>query len=377
MPESGKPEIGKNAHDILRIISMKNISMKNESIKRILMPIITILVYLLPFVLLTVSLFVGRYHTSVFEVTDECLKTFSAFILGAPVPVSTQHTVLFNVRLPRILAALLVGSALSTAGVSFQGIFRNPLVSPYILGVGAGAGFGACLAILLWDNYLLIQLTAFAFGLLAMFAALSMSKVGKSPGVSLSPSSLTIILSGIIVGSIFTALISLVKYVADPYDDLPEIVFWLMGSLAGIRCGDLLWVVVPIFVGTLVLFLLRWRINVLSLEDEEARALGVDVERMRLIIIVCATLLTSAAVSISGVIGWIGLVVPHISRMLVGPNYIRLLPMSMVLGASFLLFVDNLARVVTPTEIPLGILTSLVGAPLFAYFIKRGHIGWN
>jgi len=331
----------------------------------------TALVYLLPIALLVISLFVGRYQTPMSAVVDESVKMFSSLLFGTPASVSTQHTVLFNIRLPRILAALLVGAALSTAGVSFQGIFRNPLVSPYILGVGAGAGFGACLAILLWDNYLLIQLMAFAFGLLAMFIAISMGKASKGAGT------LVFVLSGIIVGSIFTALTSLVKYVADPYDELPAIVFWLMGSLATVRYGDLLYILFPMFIGTVVLFFLRWRINILSLGDEEAKALGMDVEKVRLIIIICATLITSAAVSISGVIGWVGLVVPHISRMIVGPNYSRLLPMSIVIGASFMLLVDDLSRTVAATEIPLGILTSLVGAPLFAYLIRRGRMGWN
>ena len=331
----------------------------------------TVLVYLLPIALLIGSLFVGRYQTPVSAVVDESMKAFSALFFGTPASASIQHTVLFNVRLPRILAALLVGASLSTAGVSFQGIFRNPLVSPYILGVGAGAGFGACLAILLWDSYLLIQLMAFAFGLLAMFAAISMGKASKGTGT------LVFVLSGIIVSSMFTALTSLVKYVADPYDELPAIVFWLMGSLATVRYGDLLYIALPMFTGALVLFLLRWRINILSLGDEEAKALGMNVEKMRLIIIVCATLMTSAAVSISGVIGWVGLVVPHISRMIVGPNYSRLLPMSMVIGASFMLLVDDLSRTIAATEIPLGILTALVGAPLFAYLIKRGRMGWN
>jgi len=331
----------------------------------------TALVYMLPFVLLIGSLFVGRYQTPVSVVMDESMKAFSSLFFGTPASVSNQHTVLFSVRLPRILAALLVGAALSTAGASFQGIFRNPLVSPYILGVGAGAGFGACLAILLWNSYLFIQLMAFAFGLLAMFLAISMGKASKGTGT------LVFVLSGIIVSSIFTALTSLIKYVADPYDELPAIVFWLMGSLATVRYGDLLYILLPMFIGALVLFLLRWRINILALGDEEAKALGMNVERMRLVIIVCATLLTSAAVSISGVIGWVGLVVPHISRMIVGPNYSRLLPMSMVIGASFMLLVDDLSRTIVATEIPLGILTSLVGAPLFAYLIRRGRMGWN
>ncbi|MDW5549365.1 iron ABC transporter permease [Methanosarcina sp.] len=331
----------------------------------------TTLVYLLPIALLIISLFVGRYQTPLSAVVDESISTFSSFFFGTPASVSTQHTVLFNVRLPRILAALLVGAALSISGASFQGIFRNPLVSPYILGVGSGAGFGACLAILLWNNYLIIQLMAFAFGLLAMFIAISMGKVSKGTGT------LVFVLSGIIVNSIFTALTSLAKYVADPYDQLPAIVFWLMGSLATVRYVDLLYILSPILVGSLVLFLFRWRINILSLGDEEAKALGMDVEKMRLVIIVCATLVTSAAVSVSGVIGWVGLVVPHISRMIVGPNYSRLLPMSMVIGASFMLVVDDLSRTIVATEIPLGILTSLVGAPVFAYLIKKGRMGWN
>jgi iron complex transport system permease protein len=331
----------------------------------------TTLVYLLPIALLIISLFIGRYQTPLSAVADESVKVFSSLFFGTPISVSTQHTVLFNVRLPRILAALLVGAALSIAGASFQGIFRNPLVSPYILGVGSGAGFGACLAILLWNNYLMIQLMAFAFGLLAMFIAISMGKVSKGTGT------LVFVLSGIIVNSIFTALTSLAKYVADPYDQLPAIVFWLMGSLATVRYGDLLYILLPILIGTLVLLLFRWRINILSLGDEEAKALGMDVEKTRLVIIVCATLVTSAAVSISGVIGWVGLVVPHISRMIVGPNYSRLLPMSMVIGASFMLIVDDLSRTIVATEIPLGILTALVGAPLFAYLIKKGRMGWN
>jgi len=331
----------------------------------------TAVMYLLPFLMLIVSLFMGRYQVPVSVLIDDIMNTITALSFGTAIPASTHHTVLFSVRLPRILAAMLVGCALSVAGVSFQGVFRNPLVSPYILGVGSGAGFGACLGILLFDNHIMIQLLAFIFGLLAMFAAFSMDKASKGTGT------LVLVLSGIIVSSIFTALISLAKYAADPYDELPEIVFWLMGSLSSIRYSDLIWIIVPMFIGMLVLFLLRWRINILSLGDEEARSLGVNVDKMRLIIIICATLVTSAAVSISGVIGWVGLVVPHISRMIVGPNYNRLLPMSMVCGASFMLLVDDLARTVSVTEIPLGIITSLVGAPIFAYLIKRGRMGWN
>ncbi|WP_094228685.1 FecCD family ABC transporter permease [Methanolobus psychrotolerans] len=330
----------------------------------------TICIYLLPLVLLFSSLFVGRYQISSSFIIDDIVRTASFLLFATDAPISTEHTVLFSIRLPRILAALMAGSALSISGAAFQGIFRNPLVSPDILGVGAGAGFGACIAILLYDSYLAIQLLSFIFGLVAVFAAVIMGKVSKGTGT------LVFVLAGIIVASIFNAFISLVKYVADPYNDLPAIVFWFMGSLSSIRYNDLHWVILPMLVGSLVLLLLRWRINILSLGDEEARSLGVNAGRMRLIIIICATLVTSAAVSISGVIGWVGLVVPHISRMIVGPNYNRLLPMSMVIGASFMLLVDNLARTVAATEIPLGIITSLLGAPLFAYLLKRGRMGW-
>ncbi len=327
--------------------------------------------YLLPFVLLVVSLFVGRYEIDAVHIVDDIVKTISSVLFGTPVPVSTQHTILFSVRLPRILAALLVGSALSVSGVSFQGIFRNPLVSPDILGVAAGAGFGACLAILTSNSYIAIQTYSFIFGLVAVFAALYMGKASRGT------STLAFILYGIVVTSIFNAFISLAKYVADPYNELPAIVFWFMGSLSSVRYKDLYGIFIPMLAGSLVLFLLRWRINILSLGDEEAKSLGINVDRMRLVIIICATLVTSAAVSVSGVIGWVGLVVPHICRMIVGPNYSRLLPMSMVAGASFMLLADGIARTVAATEIPLGIITALVGAPLFAYLLKRGHMGWN
>jgi iron complex transport system permease protein len=250
-------------------------------------------------------------------------------------------------------------------------VFRNPLVSPYVLGVGAGSGFGACLGILLSDSSLIMQLLAFIFGLLAMGGAILIGRVSKGTG------SLVFVLGGIIIGAVFNSLISLVKYVADPYDDLPEIVFWLMGSLSAVRYGDLVWLVVPLVIGATILLLLRWRINILSLGDEEAKSLGIDIEKMRLVIILCATLVTSAAVSISGIIGWVGLVVPHIARMMVGPNYSKLLPLSLVMGASFMLIVDDIARTIVATEIPLGIITSLLGAPVFGYLIKRGKLGWN
>ncbi len=329
------------------------------------------LLYLSPLALLVASFFIGRYEIPPALIVDDLIKTVLYIVADGPKPVSTQHTVLFNVRFPRIIAALLVGSALSLSGAAFQGVFKNPLVSPDILGVAAGAGFGACFAILTFKSYLAIQFFSFVFGLLAVFMVLSLGR--KNMGTS----TLSFILYGIVVASVFNAFISIAKYVADPFNELQAIVFWLMGSLTNIRIIDLYSIFPPIFIGSLILYLLRWRINILSLNEDEAKTLGINVAKMRLIVIVCATLITSAAVSVSGIVGWVGLVVPHICRMISGPNYNTLVPHSIVLGASFMLIADTIARSITVTEIPLGIITALVGAPLFAYLLGRGRMGWN
>jgi len=313
------------------------------------------------------SFLLGRYPISPLVVG----KVFISRIL----PIShtwpsTVETVIFLVRFPRIVAAMLVGAGLSVSGASFQGTFKNPLVSPYILGVSAGAGFGAALAILLSRNLFTIQVSAFVFGILAVFLTLIIGRAHKST------STLTLVLGGIIVGALFSALLSLIKYVADPYDKLPAIVFWLMGSLASSSNKDLLMVAPPILSGTFGLLLIRWRINILSMGDEEAQALGVNSKRMRIIIIVCSTLIAAASVCISGIIGWVGLVIPHIGRMLVGPDYKKLLPISILIGAAYLLLIDDLARTLTTAEIPLGILTAIVGAPIFAYLLRKRKTGW-
>ncbi len=281
-------------------------------------------------------------------------------------------TVLLEIRLPRILAAAIAGAALAAAGAAYQGLFRNPLVSPDILGVSTGAGLGAVVGIFLSLPVAAIQLFAFAGGLatVALVYAISSAVRGRDP-------TLVLVLAGVVVGSLAGAAISLLKVLSDPYDQLPAITFWLLGSLASIRKADVFAAMPLVLLGLVPLILLRWRINVLSLGDEEAKALGVEAGRLRLVVIAAATLVTSSVVAISGVIGWVGLVIPHIARMLVGPDFSRLLPASMLLGAGYLVLVDTLARSIARVETPLGILTAMIGAPFFLWLLARGRDGWE
>ncbi|MFQ5546545.1 MAG: FecCD family ABC transporter permease, partial [Acidiferrobacterales bacterium] len=274
--------------------------------------------------------------------------------------------------LPRVVAAVLVGAALAAAGATYQGMFRNPLVSPDILGVSAGAGLGAALGIFLSLPVIGIQLLAFAFGLGAVFLVylISQSVRGHDP-------ILVLVLAGVVMGALAGACISLLKVLADPYDQLPAITFWLLGSLAAVNLSDIAAVVPLVVLGLVPLYLLRWRMNLMSLGDEEARALGVDAVKMRITFICAATLMTAAAVSISGIIGWVGLMIPHIARMLVGPGFSRLLPVSIMLGAGFLLAVDDLARTMAQIEVPLGILTAFFGAPFFLWLLATTRRGWQ
>ena len=284
----------------------------------------------------------------------------------------TIETVVLKVRGPRVAGAILIGAALAAAGAAYQNMFRNPLVSPDILGVSAGAAVGAVLGIFLSLNVIMIQSLAFAFGL----GAVGLVYVTANAVRGHDPL-LVLVLAGVVVGSLLGACVALMKYLADPYNQLPAITFWLLGSLASATPADV-WSTLPLMLlGLIPMWLLRWRINLLSLEDEEARALGVETGRIRLIVIAAATLMTSAAVAISGVIGWIGLVIPHFARMLVGPDFSRLLPTSILLGAAFLLGVDTLARTVARIEIPLGVLTAFVGTPLFLWQLATARRGWQ
>jgi iron complex transport system permease protein len=324
--------------------------------------------------ILLLLLFFGSFLIGRFAVSpSDLLALFHARLTGADHGLSPMlDTVVFQIRLPRVAAAMLVGAALAGAGATYQAMFRNPLVSPDILGVSAGAGLGAVLAIYLSLPVAGIQIMAFAVGLATVVSVYFISQAvrGHDPF-------LVLVLAGVVMGTLAGAGVSLLKYLADPYDQLPAITFWLLGSLAAVAPVDLLGVLPPIFVGLVPLYLLRWRMNLMSLGEEEARALGVDTARLRLVFIVAATLITAAAVSVSGVIGWVGLVIPHIARMLVGPDFARLLPASLLLGAGYLLVIDDLARSVTALEIPLGVLTAALGAPFFLWLLVRARHAWQ
>jgi iron complex transport system permease protein len=282
----------------------------------------------------------------------------------------TIQSVVLDVRLPRLLAGLLIGAGLSISGAAFQGLFRNPLVSPHILGVSAGAGFGAAIGILFFGNIFMVQLLSFLFGLLSVFLTYALSRTYRSTPV------LMLVLAGIIIGALFSAATSLLKYIADPVNQMPSIVFWLLGSLNNVSNRDILVVGPIILLGGAGLLMIRWRINLLTMGEEDAKALGINTNRIRLIIILCATFISAAAVCISGIIGWVGLVIPHIGRLLVGPDNRRLLPVSALIGAIYLTGVDLIARTAMETEIPIGILTAIVGAPIFAYLLRKNRPGW-
>lgn len=301
----------------------------------------------------------GRYPLSV---TDLVRYLFTGQSLDSTLP-----TVVLNVRLPRIIGAVLVGGVLAIAGTAYQGLFRNPMVSPDILGVSSGAGFGASLAITFSFSLLGIQLMAFSFGLLSVFLALFVSRiVGKN-----HDKILMLILSGMVTGAIFNALISLMKYIADSDSKLPDITFWLMGSLTGITLDELKVVLPLVLLGSVPIFMLGWKLNVLSFGDEEAKAMGINTKRLRTTVICCASLITASVVCISGLIGWVGLIIPHFARFLVGSNHKYLLPASFFSGSIFMLLVDDVARSATTLEIPLGILISIIGAPMFLIFLSK------
>lgn len=310
-----------------------------------------------------IALAVGKYPLPFTEVIRLLVG------LDAKDPLATN--VLWNIRLPRVLAAISIGASLAAAGAAYQGIFRNPLVSPDILGVSAGASLGAVLGIFLMLPVALIQLTSFSGGLLAVIAVYTIGSALRNRDPIL-----VLVLAGIAISAFIGAGISLIKILADPYDQLPAITYWLLGSLTAVNISDLNAVAPAFAIGLMPLLILRWRINLLSLGDDEAHALGVNTRVLRPLLIVSATLITAAAVSIAGIIGWIGLIIPHIVRMLVGPDYRRVLPGSMIAGAGYLVIIDILARSVASIEVPLGILTATVGAPFFIWLLASGRRGW-
>lgn len=320
-----------------------------------LMALALVLLFLLSFVW-------GRYDVPLGQVVRILLSRVFAV---AQTWTDNMAIVVWNVRMPRILLACLVGCALSAAGTGYQTVFQNPMAAPDILGASSGACFGAALAILTGQSSVMVTVFAFLSSLLTVVLVYLIGSHTRGNRV------VSILLAGIMVGSLFSAGTSYIKLVADPSNQLPQITYWLMGSLSGTRLKDVGFALIPMAIGSAPLLLLRWRINILTLGDEEAATLGVNTGALRLVVILCATFLTAASVAVSGMIGWVGLVIPHLSRKLVGNDCRYLLPASMLMGASFLLLVDDISRNLLTTEIPIGILTAFIGAPFFIYLMTR------
>ena len=318
---------------------------------------------------LLLALTVGRYPVSL----GDLLSVLTAKLTGQRADVAPAiESVIFQVRGPRVIAAMLVGAALAVAGTAFQGLFRNPLVSPDILGASSGAALGAVVGIYLSLGIFAIQIIAFAGGLVAVAIVYMIGAAVRSRDPIL-----VLVLTGVVVGSLFGAGVGLVKYLADPYNQLPAMTFWLLGSLSATGIADLLPLFGPVALGTAVLVALSWRMNVMSLPEEEARALGVATGPLRIAIVAAATLVTSASVATAGIIGWVGLVVPHLARSLVGPDFARLLPAAAILGGGYLLLIDTLARTMAQVEIPLGILTAVIGTPFFIWLLASVQKNWS
>ena len=312
---------------------------------------------------------VGRYPISLADL----FNVVAAKLAGraSDLPASVEN-VIWQVRGPRVIAAALVGAALAVAGAAFQGLFRNPLVSPDILGASSGAALGAVLGIYLSLGVIGIEGLAFAGGLIAVAAVYVIGSLLQSRDPVL-----VLVLTGVVIGALLGAGVGLVKYLADPYNQLPAMTFWLLGSLAATTVADLIPLLAPVAIGSAVLLALRWRLNVMSLPEEEARALGLATGPLRIAIVAAATLVTSASVAMSGIIGWVGLVVPHLARALVGPDFPRLIPTAALLGGGYLLFIDTLARTAAPVEIPLGILTAIIGTPFFIWLLAGMQRTWS
>ena len=322
-------------------------------------------------VLFFMSFLVGRYPLSPIDVAKtlwsgltHILHSVFSFIPEYEVP-SRHWMLVFQLRIPRILAAMVIGTALSVSGAGYQAVFKNPMVSPDILGASSGAAFGAAFGIILGAGYVTISILSFSFGLISVAIAIGVSLYFRHDRT------LGLVLAGIMVSSVFSAMLSFLKLVADTDNQLPAITYWLMGSLANIDASGLLIALLPISIGLLPIIVLRWRMNAFTMGEEEARSLGINVNRMRLIVIFSATLMTSASICISGMIGFIGLVIPHFARLFLGQNYRHVVWGTILIGSGYLLIVDDLSRGLYTTEIPLGILTSFIGAPVFILLMMK------
>ena len=321
----------------------------------------SILLFLFVFIF---SFFLGKYPIPIAD--------FFHIVLNKVIPQkqtwsSEIETILFNIRFPRIIMAVIIGSGISVAGATYQALFQNPMVSQDTLGASQGAAFGAAVGLFLSLNYEQVIFSSFIFGLLAVSTVLVINKCLRNHSI------LTLVLIGMMIGSLFSSAVSFLKLVGDPMNTLPAITYWLMGSLSSIKLQDVSFAVPLILVGMFPIFLLRWRLNVLSLGEEVALSLGVNSQRLRVVLIAAATLITATAVSVSGLIGWVGLIVPHFSRLLIGNDHRYSIPITAILGGTFLLVVDDLSRTITTSEIPIGILTSFIGAPIFVLLIIKNN----
>ena len=364
-----------NVKNNVRHFKRMNGSDENMNLKKNKLSYTNIIMILFLVLLLCIvgSIVLGRYPIGLKDTFSILLHRFMGWLESLSLPHmtvevfwnKTQEALLLNHRLPRILLACLVGCCLSAAGATYQGVFQNPMAAPDILGASSGAAFGAALAILLELNDTMIMVFAFASSMITVCLVIYVGNQAKGKRV------LGLILAGIMISSLVSSGTSFIKLVADPNDQLPAITYWLMGSLNGTTPEDVFFVVWPMLLGLVPLFLLRWRVNILTLGDEEAKTMGVNAKRLRTIVILCATLITAASVSVSGMIGWVGLVIPHLTRRVVGNNYKYLMPASVLFGAIFLLLVDDISRNLLVTEIPIGILTSMIGAPFFIYLMSK------
>lgn len=339
--------------------------MQKEGKKTAENTIFYIILGILPFLAALICLGIGRYSMSVSETVTTLFSKFT----NAKVD-NTAYTVIFNVRLPRIILAAVVGAGLSCAGAAFQGLFSNPLATPDTLGVASGASFGAVLAMLIGGNMIGIQGMALIFGLISCLITFLIGRSSRRGSIVM------IVLAGLVVSSVFEALVSLMKYVADPQDELPVITYWLMGSMSRANYKNLVMGIPFIVIGIIIIFALRWRLNILSFNEDEARSLGVNVKILRVAFILASSMITASCVSMCGQVGWVGLLVPHISRMMRGNNNCKVIPASISLGAFFMIVMDTFARSATASEIPISILTAIIGAPVFIVLLKKTGGSW-
>ena len=339
--------------------------MQKEGKKTAENTIFYIILGILPFLAALICLGIGRYSMSVSQTVTTLFSRFT----NAKVD-NTAYTVIFNVRLPRIILAAVVGAGLSCAGAAFQGLFSNPLATPDTLGVASGASFGAVLAMLIGGNMIGIQGMTLIFGLISCLITFLIGRSSRRGSIVM------IVLAGLVVSSVFEALVSLMKYVADPQDELPVITYWLMGSMSRANYKNLVMGIPFIVIGIIIIFALRWRLNILSFNEDEARSLGVNVKILRAAFILASSMITASCVSMCGQVGWVGLLVPHISRMMRGNNNCKVIPVSISLGAFFMIVMDTFARSATASEIPISILTAIIGAPVFIVLLKKTGGSW-